>query len=612
TGDLIQALYIWNEWSQAGTKYQGKNDILTCWQSFKADSGISLGTLFHIAGSYGWTRPIPDASELFSAVNDASGQEWAEPLDLINRYGISEGAYNREHWPEVIADKAEETSLRIGSDPLMAAWSGLAHIMPVCSDIHQVQPKKHSTDYTERPALWMMAVGEPSCKKSPTDRDNALPLKSCEKELVKHYQIEREQYLAKKEFHKIKLDAWKTTTKKTHAADNHNAAETISSIPTEPLSPANRRLTVSNVTVEKLADMLSDNTGGLTFLADELAALFNSMGQYKSGTSADQQLWLEMYAGGGYTIDRKGSGSTYIDNWSIGIYGTIQPDVLKGIFSKKVNDGLLQRFIIIYVNEAEMGKDIPVNQAVMQRYERAVERLFTDHKIYQNGELFSNDYPDCMRPNTIYTLTDKAYDISTIARERIDALRYSGLTKYIRQALSKVEGQMFRIALLFHLIEWADSEEIAIPKQITRETMKKAADLTTESIIPSMIKFHSELMDSTSDAQAIAKYIISRDTPLSVIKERDIYRDMSSVFGNVKGNERQKAIDSAMSDLIVCDWVKPIIEVGHKRSNSWIINPKIYTSMLDTRNAEVKKLKSIKQKMNQSHERRKQEKADCQ
>lgn len=68
TGQLDQALYIWNDWSkEAPTKYPGEREIFTQWQSFKTDkaNSVKLGSLFHIAKRHGWVRPTVDVSELF-------------------------------------------------------------------------------------------------------------------------------------------------------------------------------------------------------------------------------------------------------------------------------------------------------------------------------------------------------------------------------------------------------------------------------------------------------------------------------------------------------------------------------------------------------------------
>ena len=44
---------IWDTWSQTSAKYDAR-DQDRVWQSFKADGGVTLGTLFHEAEQYGY------------------------------------------------------------------------------------------------------------------------------------------------------------------------------------------------------------------------------------------------------------------------------------------------------------------------------------------------------------------------------------------------------------------------------------------------------------------------------------------------------------------------------------------------------------------------------
>ena len=72
-GQLDQAFALFHEWSAtAPTKYKGPRDIEIVWRSFKADHGIKIGSLFHIAIKYGYKRPTPDVTELFKAVTPES------------------------------------------------------------------------------------------------------------------------------------------------------------------------------------------------------------------------------------------------------------------------------------------------------------------------------------------------------------------------------------------------------------------------------------------------------------------------------------------------------------------------------------------------------------
>ena len=72
TDQLDEAFTLWDEFSQPSSKYQ--HQIMEQqWLSFRSDkdSLVKLGTLYRMAREGGWIRPVPDASELFSALPDA-------------------------------------------------------------------------------------------------------------------------------------------------------------------------------------------------------------------------------------------------------------------------------------------------------------------------------------------------------------------------------------------------------------------------------------------------------------------------------------------------------------------------------------------------------------
>jgi archaellum biogenesis ATPase FlaH len=72
TGQLDDAFQIWDEWSEPSAKYKA-GEMETQWLSFHSDKNslVKLGTLYHEAYESGWVRPLPDATELFSALPDA-------------------------------------------------------------------------------------------------------------------------------------------------------------------------------------------------------------------------------------------------------------------------------------------------------------------------------------------------------------------------------------------------------------------------------------------------------------------------------------------------------------------------------------------------------------
>jgi KaiC/GvpD/RAD55 family RecA-like ATPase len=73
---------LWVNWSAAQPEFKGEEDCRTHWKSFKPNGRTSLGTLFHLAKSHGYTPPTK-ATERRSAVEDFASVIQAAPQDPI-------------------------------------------------------------------------------------------------------------------------------------------------------------------------------------------------------------------------------------------------------------------------------------------------------------------------------------------------------------------------------------------------------------------------------------------------------------------------------------------------------------------------------------------------
>ena len=113
-GEMEQGLAVWNTWSAKGAKYPGERDILTQWASFREDKGtrVQIGSLFHLARSNGWVRPMPDAASLFSPTETIT-----PPAQVSASLTIAPPNINMRLLPEVLRVRAVEISDQVGCDP---------------------------------------------------------------------------------------------------------------------------------------------------------------------------------------------------------------------------------------------------------------------------------------------------------------------------------------------------------------------------------------------------------------------------------------------------------------------------------------------------------------
>jgi hypothetical protein len=196
----------------------------------------------------------------------------------------------------------------------------------------------------ENPRLWVLLAGDPSQKKTPVFNAATSPV------------VEQQDYLWRQ--HEAKLR-------------EHERVKANGENVTEPAPP--ERLVVSDVTIEKLADILARSERGVLVKRDEVAGWIGGMEKYASGrgSTVDRSFWLQAFDGGPYHVDRIKRGETYIRNLSVSLIGGIQPArlaELRGLTS----DGLLQRFLPMMMGPSSLARDEPSGD---EAYAALVRRL---------------------------------------------------------------------------------------------------------------------------------------------------------------------------------------------------------------------------------------------
>jgi hypothetical protein len=119
-----------------------------------------------------------------------------------------------------------------------------------------------------------------------------------------------------------------------------------------PLRPTLHHLLTNDTTVEKFADMLS-KVSGLLVVREELAGFFKAMNSYRNGKGSDVEHYLSMWSNAALKVDRMTGPTTFVACPVVSIWGTIQPDVAKGIWQQygaaaSVQNGMLERFLWLW------------------------------------------------------------------------------------------------------------------------------------------------------------------------------------------------------------------------------------------------------------------------
>lgn len=144
-------------------------------------------------------------------------------------------------------------------------------------------------------------------------------------------------------------------------------------LPPEP--PLYRQYILSDFTPEVLVRQHKASSRGLIVFSDELIGFILSFNKYRSG--ADEQMWTQLFAGGGVTVNRVGSDPIKINDTCIGILGGIQPELLGTFARGKIQSGFVDRWLFIFPDKVPYPKfnDVDIDPEIEKRWKRIVDRI---------------------------------------------------------------------------------------------------------------------------------------------------------------------------------------------------------------------------------------------
>lgn len=132
---------------------------------------------------------------------------------------------------------------------------------------------------------------------------------------------------------------------------------------------------LSDFTPEVLVRQHKANPRSLIVYFDELIGFIYSFNKYRSGS--DEQMWTQLFAGSGVTVNRVSSDPVKIDNTCISIFGGIQPGILKSFAKGKVQNGFMDRWIFAFPDKVPYPKlkENEIDDSVRESWEEIVERI---------------------------------------------------------------------------------------------------------------------------------------------------------------------------------------------------------------------------------------------
>lgn len=425
--------------------------------------------------------------------------------------------------PSPVQRFVSDQSAVVGCDASALAMTCIANFSASIHHRFALKLMRHG-DWWAVARIWLVLVGDVSRKKTPVFNTAFAELEAHEhRERAAHRQATREYEAAAAQ--------WDPKVK--------------GPPPEPPAKPP--RFVTSEITPEKMADLLSGSERGILVKRDELVGWIGSMEKYGSrGGAADRAFWLQSYDGGPYQQDRIGRGEVYIPNLSATIVGGVQPQRLaeiKGLTS----DGLLQRFIPVMMGPSSFASDVPSSES-FEHYRQLTRRLIG------------------LQPARII-LHDDALPIMEDLRRHLHDLEQSteGLAVGFQGFVGKLPGIAGSLALILHLIKDPAGEWL---HAVSQETMEGARRLVLDFILPHAFEFYrtAERATDGEKLQRLASWIVTSK------KERIAARDLVRNVRDLRGRSVRE-IQLAVSPLVAGGWLEP--EAAGPENSHWRVLPAV-------------------------------------
>jgi hypothetical protein len=575
--DVIAALQAipnsdvpWDEWNRIGlaawratggseagfaafaawSAKSGKNDRSVTrerWDHFATSppSEIGAGTLFFLANQAhpGWRKPSSS-----SASSGAPGQ-WPEPDMAVLRLYRHEppelplGVFGA--WGQRIAAAAKAASCPVDyvAAPLLAGASVL---------IGNARWAQAAPGWAEPPHLWCGNVGDSGDGKSPGSDSlmrDVLPV--LEQRMAVDFPDRLSDWRLANERCKAKQELWKGEVRD---AEKARRAPPMAPDLTEPPEPQMPRLRQHDVTIEKVAELLSHSAPkGLLIIRDELAGWIFGMNSYND---AGRAFWLESYGGRPYSVDRKSRPNpSLIPRLVVGVIGGTQPARLAELL-READDGLLSRILWSWPNPVPFHLSEAAPDAGWEI--NALDRLRM-LEPQQNGE-----------PIFVPLAHDARPLMERFANQMQSKKSMAG--GLLRSAYGKARGQALRLSLNIEMLWWCARDGFdPAPTQISALAFTAAAQLMSEYYVPMAERVYGDAGASEQDQNAatLARWIL-KERP-NEVHVRHLQREV-----RLPGLLTAKQAHAACAVLVEARWLKdpqPGVDFGKRGRIAYPINP---------------------------------------
>lgn len=282
---------------------------------------------------------------------------------------------------------------------------------------------------------------------------------------------------------------------------------------------------VSDVTAEKLAEVLNDNRRGALMIRDELAGWLLSFNQYKAGgKGSDRQFYLSAWSSSAVSVDRKNKDSEplFVRFPCLTVVGTIQPAVFDR-FRGDSDDGFYDRVLFCYPDELPLVGEQwqTISEPLAARWDECLRDL---RALQMRERTDHSEYPHFL------VFDPAARHLWQEWTERIAAgANADDADPVLRGPTVKLSGYAARLALVVHLLRAAYGEHL--DDTIDAEDMRRGADLGAYFLCHARRAWAAVGLDGRHTAtRRLVRWITARKG--EPFTRRDAHRALHRVFSS--------------------------------------------------------------------------------
>jgi putative DNA primase/helicase len=495
----------------------------------------------------------------------ASAGEWPDPQPLPDELPPVM-PFDFDLLPSSLRPWIRDIAERVQCPPDFPAIAAMIAIATVVGRKVGIRPKRHD-DWLVVPNLWGAAIGPPSVMKTPAIQEPLKPLRRLEIEAKEKFDAEMKEHEVRQLVADQRKQLAKTAIKKALTSEDGDPLATArEALQDDTPPPVRRRYLVNDSTVEKLGEILNQNSNGVLSFRDELIGLLKSLD--KEGQEGARSFYLEAWNGNGrYTYDRIGRGTIDIEATIVSLIGSIQPGPLRSyvrgaVAGNESADGLMQRFqLSVYPDISKSWRNVdrwPDTEAKSRAFEvvRALDRLNPLEVGAQTDNEGGDEIP-------FLRFAPEAQDRFDGWRAELEHRLRAGTEHPVMVAhLAKYRSLIPSLALLCHLAGGRSG-----PVGIDSLGRGIAWGFYLESHARRILSV--AVAPDAAEAIELAKKIVARELP-DEFALRDIYRN--HWVGLSTHDEALRAVEV----LVDMDWLVRVDELTTGRPRTrYVVNPRV-------------------------------------